>query len=122
MKAGFGTRSTDVESITDDSTTGKLNTDESDLVISVEVNSTGQVLMIKILKIKKIQMQLLWGSNSRTNSVNYQVQLSGNIVQDLSNPDDISGNVSNCGGNFLNSSIDDRTNAGGAISFSMMYA
>ena len=53
MKAGFGTRSTDVESITDDSTTGKLNTDESDLVISVEVNSTGQVLMIKVLKIKE---------------------------------------------------------------------
>ena len=100
MKAGFGTRSTDVESITDDSTTGKLNTDESDLVISVEVNSTGQVLMIKILKIKKIQMQLLWGSNSRINSVNYQVQLSGNIVQDLLNPDDITGNVSNCGENF----------------------
>ena len=45
-------------------------------------------------------MQLLRGSNSRTNSVNYQVQLSGNIVQDLSNPDDISGNVSNCGGVF----------------------
>ena len=100
MKAGFGTRSTDIESITGDSTPGKLNTDEIELVIPVEVNSTGQALMIQILKIKKIQMQLLRGSNSRINSVNYQVQLSGNIVQDLSNPDDISGNVSNCGGVF----------------------
>ena len=100
MKAGFGTRSTDIESSTGDSTPGKLNTDKSDLVISVEVNSTGQVLMIKVLKIKKIQMQLLRGSNSRINSVNYQVQLSGNIVHDLSNPDDFSRNVSNCGGVF----------------------
>ena len=100
MKAGFGTRSTDIESITGDSTTGKLNTDEIELLISVEVNSTGQALMIQILKIKKIQMQLLRGSNSRINSVNYQVQLSGNIVQDLSNPDDSSGNVSNSGGVF----------------------
>ena len=93
MKAGFGTRSTDIESITGDSTPGKLNTDKSDLVISVEVNSTGQVLMIKVLKIKKIQMQLLRGSNSRINSVNYHVQLSGNIVQDLLNPDEFSRNL-----------------------------
>ena len=71
MKAGFETRSTDIESFTGDSTPGKLNTDKSDLVISVEVNSTGQVLMIKVLKIKKIQMQLLRGRNSRINSVNY---------------------------------------------------
>ena len=100
MKAGFGTRSTDIESITGDSTPGKLKTDEIELVIPVEVNSTGQALMIQILKIKKIQMQLLRGSNSRINSVNYQVQLSGNIVQDLSNPDEFSRNVSNCGGVF----------------------
>ena len=100
MKAGFGTRSTDIESITGDSTPGKLNTDEIELVIPVELNSTGQILMIQILTIKKIKMQLLRGSNSMINSVNYQDQLSGNIVQDLSNPDDISGNVSNCGGSF----------------------
>ena len=71
MKAGFGTRNTDIESITDDSTPGKLNSDEIELLIPVEVNSTGQVLMIQILTIKKIQMQLLRGSNNRINSVNY---------------------------------------------------
>ena len=64
MKAGFGTRNNDIESITDDSTPGKLNTDEIELIPD-EVNSTGQVLMIQILTIKKIQMQLLRGSNSR---------------------------------------------------------
>ena len=70
MKAGFGTRNTDIESITGDSIPGKLNTDEIELIPD-EVNSTGQVLMIQILTIKKIQMQLLRGSNSRINSVNY---------------------------------------------------
>ena len=70
MKAGFGTRNTDIESITGDSITAKLNTDEIELIPD-EVNSTGQVLMIQILTNKKIKMQLLRGSNSRINSVNY---------------------------------------------------
>ena len=44
--------------------------------------------MIKILKKKMILMQLLWGSNSRTNSVIFHVRISGNIAQDLLNPDE----------------------------------
>ena len=52
MKAGIGTRNNDSESITDDSTPGNLNTDEIELIPD-EVNSTGQVLLIQILTIKK---------------------------------------------------------------------
>ena len=116
MKAGFGTRNTDIESITDDSTSSKINTDEIELLIPVEVNSTGQVLMIQILTIKKIQMQLLRGSNSRINSVNYQ-----EILFRIYQIQMIYQEMSQIAREFLNSSKGDRTNAGGALSSSMMY-
>ena len=53
MKAGIGTRNNDIESITDDLTPDKLNTDEIELIPD-EASPTGQVLMTQILTIKKI--------------------------------------------------------------------